>query len=78
MTKSFLNRAAFGALALALVATTAEQVNASDEDLLFDGTISSAQGADAYNFRQGFPSGDTAADAYRNSLTRRAKAVPAA
>jgi hypothetical protein len=44
----------------------------AEDVMLLDGTISSAQGADDYQFRQGFPSGKTAANAYHNSLTRRA------
>ena len=59
------------AIALLSVITTPHAVNAAEE-LLLDGSISSAQGADNYSFRQGFPLGDTATNTYRNSLTRRA------
>lgn len=45
---------------------------AASEDPLLDGSNSSAQGAGSYTFSQSYPTGATAADVYRNSLTRRA------
>ena len=42
------------------------------EEMILDGPISSAQGAATYSFRQGYPTGTTAEDVYRNSMTRRA------
>ena len=57
--------AAFALMAMA-------NTSSASEDLILDGSISSAQGASSYSFRQGFPTGSTAADVYRNSMTRRA------
>jgi len=64
----YLPTLAGAALALTMMADASF---ASDE-LILDGSISSAQGADTYSFRQGFPTGSTAADVYKNSMTRRA------
>ena len=59
------------AIACLSVTALAHSAGAS-ENLLLDGSISSAQGAASYTFNQGYPTGTTAADVYRNSLTRRA------
>jgi hypothetical protein len=42
------------------------------EEMLLDGKISAAQAQSEYTFRQGFPTGDTAAAVYANSKLRRA------
>lgn len=60
----------FAALLLVGAVTSFNPVAA--DEMILDGSVSSAQGADAYTFRQGYPTGTTAEDVYRNSMTRRA------
>jgi len=60
------------ALVLASSHAFAQNQTHPSSNMLLDGTISAAQTETEYTFRQGYPTGDTAAASYSNSKLRRA------